>query len=52
MGILVLSFLYIKRLPITNIYIVGNNILSDKEITDDITILVGVIWNNLTAQLD
>ena len=34
MGILVLSFLYIKRLPITNIYIVGNNILSDKEIID------------------
>lgn len=34
MGIIVLSFLYIKRLPITNIYIVGNNILSDKEIID------------------
>lgn len=34
MGILVLSFLYIKRLPITNIYIVGNNILSDKDIID------------------
>ena len=32
---LVLLFLYIKKLPIKNIYIVGNNILSDKEIIEE-----------------
>ena len=32
---LVLLFLYIKDLPIKNIYIVGNNILSDKEIIEE-----------------
>lgn len=30
--VIVLSFVYIKKLPITNIYVIGNNILSDKEI--------------------
>ena len=32
---LVVLFLYIKKLPIKNIYIVGNNILSDKEIIEE-----------------
>ena len=32
---LVLLFLYIKDLPIKNIYIVGNNIISDKEIIEE-----------------
>ena len=30
--IIILSYLYLKRLPIRNIYIIGNNILSDREI--------------------
>lgn len=30
--ILILSFLYIKKLPITNIYIIGNKNITDKEI--------------------
>lgn len=32
--IIVFSFLYLRRLPISNIYIIGNNILSDREIID------------------
>lgn len=32
LGILVLLFLYLRTIPIKNIYIIGNNILSDKEI--------------------
>ena len=38
--------------PKTIVDTLVKEVLSDKEITDDITILVGVIWNNLTAQLD
>ena len=30
--IIILSYLYLKRLPIRNIYTIGNNILSDREI--------------------
>lgn len=33
-GIIVLSYLYLKRLPIKNIYIIGNNILSDKDVIE------------------
>lgn len=32
--LLVVLFYYVSRLPIRNIYVVGNNILSDKEIID------------------
>lgn len=33
--ILVLSFIYLRKLPIKNIYIIGNNIVSDKEIIEE-----------------
>jgi len=32
--LIILIFLYIKKLPIKNIYIIGNNILKDKEILE------------------
>lgn len=34
LSIIALSFFLIKKMPIKNIYIIGNNILSDKEIID------------------
>ena len=34
LSLLVLLFLYLKDLPIKNIYIIGNNILKDKEIIE------------------
>ena len=34
--VFILSFYYISRLPIKNIYITGNNIISDKEIIDTV----------------
>lgn len=54
--VMVLAFLFVKDLPIKNIYIIGNNILSDREIIDkagltDYPSFIGTSKKNIESSL-
>lgn len=53
---IILSIVYINKRPIKNIYIIGNNIVSDKEIIElaalsDYPSLVGTYFNNIEEKI-
>ena len=57
LGLLIGSFYLVKKIPITNIYIIGNNIVPDKEIIstagiDNYPSFIGVSKKNIIKKLE
>lgn len=57
LGLLISSFYLVKKIPITNIYIIGNNIVPDKEIIstagiDNYPSFIGISKKNIIKKLE